>query len=140
MAFRTVARNGAEIMGWLASRQPAERLRSDNRLERDVTQLVCDKLSKRKQLPVAILYDNRFVVKVEVGKLPLPLQKAVTTGKALLFLKPQGRWVWPSLTAISTKTNDEEILCTLPPDYQGGDIKRIMDGVSIQWIRPLDDI
>ncbi|KAJ7481146.1 PP-loop family-domain-containing protein [Mycena galericulata] len=142
---RTEAGPG-EIVAWLASRQPPlsrQRLFAlgiPNPLRIDVTQQLRQKLKSRDRNPgqvLEILWDCRFMVHMDIDKVPDDIVEGVLHGKEHVWITTNTRWYWPKVVNIKPNAVEETLLhSTINIPDQG--IVKLDRDIMLSW--PLVDI
>ncbi|KAK7038133.1 ATP-bind-3 domain-containing protein [Favolaschia claudopus] len=108
-----------DTIGWLACRQPPlsqkrmELAGRSNQLWVDITDALQNKLRHKKWnrgeiFPV--LWDNRFVLRLDIDKMPDDLVLAVLDGSERVQIQPFGRWYWPRIVRSNSMTGMETII------------------------------
>ncbi|KAJ7137814.1 PP-loop family-domain-containing protein [Mycena epipterygia] len=95
-----------EISAWLAARQPPlsqQRMADQNMvnpLRLDITEKVREKLQTRHENPgqiLDVLWDCRFLLQMDIDKIPDDVAQAILDGGARLLVHPNTRWYWPKV-------------------------------------------
>ena len=135
-----------EIFGWLASRQPP--LHRDtmqargivNPLRIDVTERLARALKdwKDEASPVVhVLWDCRFLVRFDIGKIPADLARRLTHNQGKIMIYPSTRWYWPKVV------EEGETTTVLHSKIGGNDLKSLFqvttkdsgtDDPDIYWL------
>ncbi|KAE9397387.1 adenine nucleotide alpha hydrolases-like protein [Gymnopus androsaceus JB14] len=145
--FRFVDRDlqNKESFGWLASRQnPPSNLGLKNPLRVNITPRICSKLSSGDTSPLEILYDNRFLVTINLAALPPEIEESIQSpdNGSEIWLLPRTRWFWPQVIQKFQGEKDEIVLhfatrspkdLVLFPNLNERDVERWQE---INW-RPL---
>ncbi|KAJ3815422.1 PP-loop family-domain-containing protein [Lentinula aff. lateritia] len=104
----------SETFGWLASRQnpPSHETMSGrgftNPLRIDITSRIILKLDSRDTAPLEVLYDNRFIVTMNLASMPSDIEKSIRNPANQIWLLSQTRWFWPKVVLKSQ--NQEDII------------------------------
>ncbi|KAJ3733969.1 hypothetical protein DFJ43DRAFT_174587 [Lentinula guzmanii] len=103
-----------ESFGWLASRQnpPSHDTMSErglvNPLRVDITSRIKPKLDSGDTSPLELLYDNRFLVTLNLATIPSDLEKNIRNpdNSSQVWLLPRTRWFWPKVVLRSQGQED----------------------------------
>ena len=170
-----LARVGAErgeVVAWLASRQPPmhknkmDELEIPNPLRIDLTEMLKQKLpdmsSASSPSAIEILYDCRFLVRIDVTRIPLWIYNDLRNSEDQIRISivPNTRWYWPEV--ILEKGDETQVLHSdigqyvqlypfsrLPSMYDPKLYKRywrrqdkpvVSDWIRVDWVRPLSAI
>ncbi|KAJ4475723.1 PP-loop family-domain-containing protein [Lentinula aciculospora] len=103
-----------ESFGWLASRQnpPSHESMSDrglpNPLRVDITSRIVSKLDSGNTSTLELLYDNRFLVTVNLASIPSDIERSIRSPEngSQIWLLSQTRWFWPKVVLRSPGTDD----------------------------------
>ncbi|KAJ7461573.1 PP-loop family-domain-containing protein [Mycena latifolia] len=128
----TLSPRTGEIVAWLASRQPPLSLARmatlgiTNPLRINLTERLRAALQRRDAAPgevIDVLWDCRFMLRLDVGKVPDDLARVILDGKEELWIHPHTRWYWPKVlrmipNAIPELRTETVIHSTLAPPEQ----------------------
>ncbi|KAJ3841102.1 PP-loop family-domain-containing protein, partial [Lentinula raphanica] len=104
--------NHTESFGWLASRQnpPSHVAMTErgfvNPLRVDITPRIVEKLDAGEIAPLEILYDNRFLVTLDLTTISSDIVKRIRDGTSQIWLLPWTRWFWPKIVLKSQGEDD----------------------------------
>lgn len=149
-----------EAFGWLASRQPPlsqtkmDARRLPDPLTVDVTQLLAKALEERRDGAhpvVQVLYDCRFLVHFNLGKIPRDLVRWLMRNEGKIMIYPNTRWYWPKIVEErggTTKVLHSKISDPNEIPFESKSIEDSMmywapkkpdvsEWIDIEWIRSL---
>ncbi|KAJ7766750.1 PP-loop family-domain-containing protein [Mycena metata] len=150
-----------DIVAWMASRQPPlsrRRMQETgmfNPLRIDITDQLRAKVEIRHENPgqiLQILYDNRFLINIEIDKIPEHILQGFMHEDKPVLVHPNTRWLWPKVLQFNPRLVSELPIHTtisvpdtvVPLDrdtmlswslVRSDDITS--DWMSIEWIRSL---
>ncbi|KAF5349460.1 hypothetical protein D9757_012430 [Collybiopsis confluens] len=107
-----------EKFGWLASRQnppkhgPMAEVGDKDRLRVNITPRIVSRLEAGFSSMFEILYDNRFLITVNLSEIPSRIKEGIKNGGSEIWLVPQTRWFWPKIVMKAPGIPDELILHT----------------------------
>jgi len=116
--------------GWLASRSPPYRSADGpSGLELDITSLVLDKESPTN--PVEVLYDNRFILSIDLHATPGEVFKRLQSGSAShrLVVAPTGKYFLPRLLFRLPNGNAAEDIAIPGPISSGVESPAAVSGI-----------
>ncbi|KAJ4469088.1 PP-loop family-domain-containing protein [Lentinula edodes] len=109
---RNINFRNSETFGWLASRQnpPSHETMSGrgftNPLRVDITSRIISKLDSGDTAPLEVLYDNRFIVTMNLASIPPEIEKSIRNSDNQIWLLSQTRWFWPKVVLKSQNQED----------------------------------
>ncbi|KIK58145.1 hypothetical protein GYMLUDRAFT_202578 [Collybiopsis luxurians FD-317 M1] len=108
----------SQNFGWLASRQNPPKYGSISkpgemeRLRVDITSRILSRIEAGFTSPLEILYDNRFLITINLSEIPSDIQKSIKNGESEIWLVPQTRWFWPKVVLKTSGKPDDVTLHT----------------------------
>jgi tRNA(Ile)-lysidine synthase len=145
--------------GWLASRQPPfhknTRAMGDapDPLTLDLTDKICQRRKELKEgtqtdqtagRTLEILYDCRFLLRLDLAKMPLAIATSLAVGRSKIVVKSRTRWYWPHIMWERTLGRSVNLAVTQDEvEWQGGGFAKPPKGnnsdwITMDWIRTLD--
>ncbi|KZP21121.1 hypothetical protein FIBSPDRAFT_1044298 [Athelia psychrophila] len=146
-----------ERLGWLASRQPPPKKSSQWATARRQNALdevdLSDELLRAQKAamgggakPFQVLFDNRFLLRFDMDKMPATLATSLAMGRSKIVLGAVTNWQWPHVEWV--RGNHKEGRTTLAfvndpnvnsTNAQEASIDPLLDGwITIEWIRASD--
>jgi tRNA(Ile)-lysidine synthase len=157
-----------ETVAWLASRQPPMKMRRMdglimvNPLHIDATETIKQKLEDTSPLPVDLLYDCRFLVRLHLSNMPLWVYNELRNPEkqARIRIVPRTQWYWPKIVLengvesrvlySNVPEHEESLMPSRLPQTRGskltekywmrGDEVIVSDWIQVKWVRPLSRI
>nr|GAT44031.1 predicted protein [Mycena chlorophos] len=156
-----------DIYGWLASRQVPfmearlRQLNMPNVLKIDITERMRQRLVVRDTVPkqtLEVLWDCRFLLKIDIDRVPDDLARKVLMHGAQLWIYPHSRWFWPKVVHLNARGDyasgvtlhstlsvpenglvrlDRDVMEKWPQAYNRDVEEVTTDWVQTEWIRSL---